>query len=185
MPIRNRIKPEGLKLVIPERKVSPRDWSLPYQRRGGFRWSFGCQEQSSSRSYVQQQRVSSTTTSRMFSFTCQSRRYLQVQQQHQQQQQQSYCRGAGGGGRFLFRHRQRYIEMKFQTGAMIQVPKNTVRYIIHNYFLFQYWLEHRGHEHLRGRHLLLLQRPPHPPPTPCAATPTAAAATAPTCLDPN
>ncbi len=41
MPIRNRVKPEGLKLQIPEQKVSPRDWSLPYRRKAAGRWRFG------------------------------------------------------------------------------------------------------------------------------------------------
>ena len=51
MPIRNRAKPDGLKLVIPERQISPRDWSRPYQRRPGSKWKFAHQQQ-----LVQQQR---------------------------------------------------------------------------------------------------------------------------------
>ena len=40
MAIRSRLKSAGLKLEIPERKVSPRDWNLPYQRPPASRWRF-------------------------------------------------------------------------------------------------------------------------------------------------
>ena len=40
MPIRSRRIPIGLKLEIPERKVSERDWSRPYRRGPGKRWRF-------------------------------------------------------------------------------------------------------------------------------------------------
>ncbi len=35
-----RRKPPGLKLKIPETKVSPRDWSLPYQKPTTTKWSY-------------------------------------------------------------------------------------------------------------------------------------------------
>ena len=40
MAIRSRLKSAGLKLEIPERKVSPRDWNLPYQRPPASKWRF-------------------------------------------------------------------------------------------------------------------------------------------------
>lgn len=45
MAIRSRLKSVGLKLEIPERKVSPRDWNLPYQKQLPPRWRFVTERQ--------------------------------------------------------------------------------------------------------------------------------------------